>query len=327
MTIWDDTKAFLEQHEADAVAAAVAPVQAELDTANEGIADRDNIITGLQARVTDLQAQLDACQNPTPTPDRGLLVGARGRETDTVSLQQSYNDAVAKLGPLQVTRVFEQPLPATHVPFTPDGVVEIVSFTSATDANIKSFVASARPGTLFCYRHECEKPTLFADGAAWKTAYHAMQAKFHALGAQLGIISAGYQYRSGQRAYDGSFIVADADWYAIDTYRDGSTEASFGAIVPLTDVAEFQRWYGFVKDLGCPLGVTEYGRGTTGATDGQLASAADKRATVLPMDVQYLQGLGFFCLSYWYSNVGPDGRSWAFNDKLSLDNFRALARG
>lgn len=332
MTASQDAAAWLDQYVTDACSAAVAPVQAALDDANAGVKDRDAIIAGLQQRITELQAALDACQaakpTPTPVPDAPtLLVGARAKDSTsgaTVDLRAAFDRAATDLGPLQVTRVFTGALPAKHVPITPDGVVEIVSYKSATDAAMGSFVASMRPGTLLAFHHEPEGPTDYPDGGAFLTAFAAEHARAHKAGTTLGMISGGYQWRAGGRGADGSFLPPNADWYGIDTYRDGSHETGYGEIVPLAQVDEFQRWYAAVKDRGVPLLVTEYGRGTVG--NGEVPSTPAKRAAAIAVDGPYLALLGFTAWCLWYSDYGPDGRSWRFTDADSLAAVRNAPR-
>lgn len=281
----------------------------------------------LQQQIESLTKQLADCQADDTEP-AGLLIGARAKEStsgDPADLIAAFQHAEAVLGPLQITRAFEGALPARHVPVTPDGVVEVVSYKSATAANVRSFVESMRPGTLLAFHHEPEGPNEYDSGAQFVQAFNAEAAKVHDAGAQLGMISGGYQWRAKGRGRDGSFLPDTADWLGFDTYRDGSNETGFGEIVPLASVDEFQAWYAAVKGRGLPLYITEYGRGTVG--NGEVASTPSKRAAAIAADVPYLQGLGVRALILWYSDFGPDGRHWRFTDAASVQAVNAAPRG
>ena len=301
--------------------------QDQIDKAH-AYADRIASVGGsLLSNASYLRKTLDA-MTPDPGPDpASMLVGARAKESSsgaTADLLAGFVHAEADLGPLQVTRAFEGRLPARHTPVTPDGVVEIVSYKSSTAADMASFVASMRPGTLLAFHHEPEGPGEYDNGAQFVAAFDVEAAKAKAAGIGLGMISGGYQWRKGKRGADGSFLPDSAAWLGFDTYRDGSNEVGYGEIVPLTDVDEFQAWYAAVKDRGLPLAVTEYGRGTVG--NGEVASTPDKRAAAITADAPYLAELGFFAWVVWYSNFGPDGRSWRFTDPASLAAMRAVPR-
>lgn len=306
----------------DAALATSTQLKADLASSQE-----DNAT--LRATVADLQTRLDTCLSnnaPEPQPSTSLLIGARAKDSSSSlagDLRAAFDRAQTRLGPLQVTRVFYTSLPTAHTRISPDGVLEIISFKSG--ANLESFLGSLKQGEMIAYHHEPEGD--YATGAdfvaEWDGYYD--RAKKAQPAVQFGMIAGGYQYRSAGKGYDGSFLPDRADWYSIDTYRDGSTENAFGAIVPLTDVAEFQRWYGLVKDRGRPLAVTEYGRGTVGGTE--VASTPLKRRTILPSDIDWLRARGFFAFSLWFSDYGPDRRAWCPTDQEYYAAFSALPRG
>lgn len=286
------------------------------------------IIDDLRAQVADLTQKLEECNKDEPM-QAPMLFGARAKETSTEDvdlLRAAFIHAQDDLGPLRVTRCFKGALPTKYVPITPSGVVEIVSYKSSTATNVASFAASMRPGTMVAYHHEPEGPGEYDTGAQFVNAFQAEAAKWAKVGVSLGMISGGYQWRARGRGRDGSFLppAESVGWYAIDTYRDGSSEDAFGAIVPLTEVDEFQAWFAAVRDRGRDLWVTEYGRGTVGA--GEVASTPRERAAVIPADAEYLTSLGFKGLVIWYSDFGPDGRSWRFTDQASLDAAKSIER-
>lgn len=275
---------------------------------------------------------LPAVTPPAVTPPPvgpGMLIGARGKGPSSQSLTAAFAGAESNLGNLQVTRVFYGTLPAKHARISDPGVLEIISYKgSGGTANLTAFCRSltaAGPAWL-AKHHEPEGPTDYADGAAFLADWQPDYDVAHSLGVTFGMIAGGYQYRAnGGNGFDGSYLPARADFYSIDTYRDGSADSGFGAIVTLDQVAEFQRWYTLVKDRGAPLAVTEYGRGTVG--NGEVASTPQKRVAVLGPDVQWLRDHGFAVFSLWYSNYGPDGRAWCPTDSAWLTAFQALTRG
>lgn len=324
MTHVSDISALIEGYVDDQVAA----VQSVADDFQEQLTAADATIATLQsqaatdaATIADLRAQLAGQPDPPPDPELApastLLIGARAKEA-TGTLAQAFNGADATLGPLKVTRCFEGALPSAHVPITPDGVQEIVSYKSSTAANAASFVASMRPGSLLAFHHEPEAD--YPSGADFVKAFTAEAEKVHAAGGTLGHIAGGYQWRKGKAGADGSFLppVDVCDWYGFDTYRLG-TDNTFNAILPLEQVDEFQRWLGFVKDRGLPLRVTEYGRGIVSASPGADA----KRAAAIAADGPYLAGLGFEAFILWWTNESP-GEDWKFTDQGSIDAFRSL---
>lgn len=254
-----------------------------------------------------------------------LLIGARAKNPSG-SLATAFTDAAARLGPLQVTRVFYGSLPARHIRISPSTVLEIISYkSSAGSANLTSFAKSLTHGEMMTLHHEPEGPTDYASGAQFISAFTTDYNIVHPLGVPFGMIAGAYQYRAKGRGYNGSYIPSTADFYAVDTYRDGSREVGYGAIVPLTQVAEFQRWYSLVQGKGKPLMVTEYGRGTVG--NGEVASTPTKRLAVLPMDIQWLRDHGFSAFALWFSNSGPDGRAWIPTDAGYYTAFNAIVRG
>lgn len=260
-----------------------------------------------------------------------MLIGARYK-SGTTTQSADYATADAAIGPLHETRVFQGTLPSTRAQVTPDGDVDIVSYKNhGTTANFTSYLQSLRPQDRLVFYHEPEGPNDWTSGAAFVAAYVAEYdlAKSIRPDIRFGMISGGFQWRDGNRGADGSFLPpADkVDFYAFDSYRDGSTDASvnpngYGAIVPLQQVSEFQNWLGFVQSRGKPLLVTEYGRGVEGAG---YTWAPAQRANVIPQDAAYLKSLGFQNWMLWWCDLGPDGRSWKFSDQASIDAWRAVA--
>jgi len=200
--------------------------------------------------------------------------------------------------------------------------MEVTSYKTAGSSSLAPFVKSMPAQDMIAFYHEPEGPGDWSSGPAFVAAFNAEYKAAHAANPKVkfGMIAGAYQYRTAGLGYSGSFLPPLADFYAVDTYRDGSTENAFGAIVPLTQVAEFQRWLSLVKGKGKPLMVTEYGRGTVGS--GELATTPAKRASVIAQDLPYLRSLGFMMVSYWYSDFGPDGRAWRFTDQASINAWR-----
>ncbi|MGH3502385.1 MAG: hypothetical protein ACRDQA_16075 [Nocardioidaceae bacterium] len=265
--------------------------------------------------------ELDAIKPPAEAPPT-LVVGAtphRYQEDKAVSLQWA-NDLI---GPLGAVRAFERDLPATWEPINPDlpDIQEIISYKSATDANIESFVASMRPGDLLCYFHEPEND-FGGVGADFVAAWTAQQGRVAAAGGDLGMIAMSYQYAGGRNGQDGSFL-PPADlcaWYGVDDYAGGAPEGDYGHIVPLSeDTGQFNGWYQLVKNLGRPLLFTEYGRGVRDRDP----IATQQRLDVLPQDHQWLTEQGFTHWLYWYEDgqggTPGSGGLWVFNDQESID--------
>lgn len=255
-------------------------------------------------------------------PDH-MLVGGRSRTTrggGHDALAQQFKSGSQVAGPWEVTRTFHNRLPRTEQPITPDGVVEITSYKQQ-QSNLASFVKSMRPQDLIAWWHEPEgdniSPGWYRENFVkeYRTAHAARS------DVKFGMISGGYQWRDGKRGSTGDFLPpkGSVDWLGFDTYRTG-TDNNFNAIVPLSQMQEFQNWYAKAKTYDVPLYITEYGRGLAG--DPQ---AAVKRAAVLPQDYAYLKSLHFAGLVAWYSNVGPDGRDWRFTDPASLAAWKAIA--
>ncbi|CAN5671237.1 hypothetical protein BH11MYX1_BH11MYX1_03470 [soil metagenome] len=263
---------------------------------------------------------------------RVLQFGARvmsARGESPGELRRDFASAQADLGPLTSTRAFQVTLPPNQSErVSPSADIEITSYKTQHSSTLAAFVKSMEPQDMLAFYHEPEGPDDWASGAAYVAAFEAECRAAHRArpDVKFGMIAGGYQYHVGKRGYSGSYLPTNCiDFYAFDTYRDGSRETGSGSIEPLADVAEFQRWYSLVKDRGKPLLVTEYGRGTVG--NGELASTPHKRAQVIPQDAAWLRSKKFVIWNLWYSDFGPDGRAWRFTDQASIDAWQNAAQG
>ena len=266
-----------------------------------------------------------------PPPPATMAVRARcvaSSSSTVASLRADFlNDSQTIGRPLTMTRAFYGGvLPVDQSKrVSPPTAMEVTSYKGQNASSLALFVRSMQPQDRLGFYHEPEGPGDWNTGADFVTAftseYHAAHAARSSV--KFGMIAGAYQYRTAGRGYDGSFLPDPSvcDFYACDTYRDGSTENAFGAIDPLSQVEEFMRWYNLVKDRGRPLLVTEYGRGTVGS--GEVASTPTKRAAVIPADLAWLAAHGFAGISLWYSDFGPDGRKWRFTDQPSINAWHA----
>lgn len=265
---------------------------------------------------------------PAGAADRShLLIGGRakfpGTGGGTDRLAAAFERGSQLAGPWEITRTFHRTLPEVEHPITPDGVVEIASYKTP-QSNLASFVKSMRPQDLIAWWHEPEGPRDGWAPADYRTQFVQEYKTAHEANpdVKFGQISGGYQWRAGNRGAGGGYLPpkGSVDWLGFDTYRTG-TDDHVNAIVPLRQLPEFQAWYKKAKTYDVPLYITEYGRGVTG-----VPGAAAKRAAVLPQDVAYLKQLGFSGIVVWYSNEGPNSKSWRFTDEPSLKALRSLAR-
>ena len=295
--------------------------------------DRDARHTAEMDAIAALSAKIDALTAPTepaPEPTPTLTIGATAHRLDEPK-PDSTRWANGLIGPIGATRVFETDLPATWEPMCPDlpDMQEIISYKSATAANVASYVASMRPGDLLCFHHEPEGPNDYADGAAFVAAWNEQHAMVEAAGGQLGMTAGSYQYRSGGRGADGSFLPdpAKCAWYSVDDYQGGGADGEYGHIDSYASGAngQFWGWYNLVKDLGRPLLVTEYGRGSRD----REPYATEQRLAVIPQDEAWLTAAGFTHWIYWYEDsqngVPEPGKQWVFDDQESIDLWAGLA--
>ncbi|MGH3448738.1 MAG: hypothetical protein ACRDP4_14055 [Nocardioidaceae bacterium] len=265
---------------------------------------------------------------PDQPPASPLVVGATAHryQEDKIVSTRWANDLI---GPLGATRIFERDLPATWVPLCPDlpDMQEIISYKSATQANIESYVASMRPGDLLCYFHEPEND-FGGVGADFVAAWTAQQEMVGSAGGELGMIAMSYQYAGGRNGQDGSFL-PPADlcaWYGVDDYEGGAAKGDYGHIAPLSeDDGQFNNWYQLVKALGRPLLITEYGRGTRD----REPYATQQRLDVIPQDEQWLIDNGFSHWLYWFEDgqggIPGSGGQWIFDDQASIDLWASLS--
>lgn len=247
---------------------------------------------------------------------RTLVVGARAKDTSFVTMDQA-------IGPVAATRWFSPGtgvLPAKFIrqyagSSIATGVDVWASYNSASEANLRSYVASADPGTKMVLHHEPEGD--FSSGKAY-TAWFTSQAKIiHAVNPSMPVVhaAAAYGYRVNGEGYDCSYVPKDADIYTIDTYRRKLPD-----MVPLSKDDRFQRW------LSClpadkPMGITEYGRGLV--TTDKATNA--KRAELIKEDAAYLRSLGRAVVwMYWWTSGGAG--NWRFTDQASIDAWGAAAQ-
>lgn len=280
-------------------------------------------ITDLQAQVTDLQAQLADCQAshepppPADPPKTTLVVGARAKDTD-------YPTMASTIGPIGASRWFSPGsgvLPATFTrryagtEIAP-GVDVWASFNSASEADLRSYVASADDGTKMVLHHEPEGD--FSSGAEY-VAWFVQQAQIiHGQRPTMPTVHAAamYEYRANGVGVDGSYVPPPehCDIYTIDSYRRHLPD-----MVPLEQDDRVQRWLALVPD-DKPIGITEYGRGLIG--DGPETDA--KRAELIATDAAYLRSLGrVVTWQYWWTS-GAAG-NWRFTDQASVDAWRTVA--
>lgn len=259
-----------------------------------------------------------------------MLVGGRTKSAanrTNAELRADFAAMNATLGPLAMTRAFEQTLPAAWASVSAPGVAEFVSYKNNGGlANFTSFLGSVPANTRMIYYHEPEGPTDWPSGADFVAAFTAEYDMAKSIRPEIpfGMVAGGFQYRnSTKNGWDGSYLppANKVDFYAFDTYRDNTN--TFGEIVPLAQVVEFQRWLSFVQARGKALYITEYGRGVVGA--GEMAGTADLRAATMTADYAYLTSLGVRGWMYWYCDFGPDGRPWKFTDQASIDAWSAIA--
>lgn len=274
-----------------------------------------------------------------------LLIGARSRsKTGTEASDYAYGESV--LGPLQITR--------TYYPGAVGGTYDkrlspgdMISFkglpanNSAGNASLQAFLDSLSPGDRLLYHHEPEgfvtidgvKTPEYASGADYVAEFTTVANRIHALkpDAKVGHSAGGFQYSSKGRGYDGSFIPPPTvcDFYGFDSYQDSTSATGYGSIKPIQDDARFARWYSLVEPYhrlnGKELHINEYGRGVVGLNE--VSDTPARRAAVIPLDYAWLKAAGFVRWSYWFSNVGPDGRQWQFTDAASMSAWSALPRG
>lgn len=267
-----------------------------------------------------------ALRPDTPGP-AVMRVGGRAKFPDTrgghAQLAAAFQRGSALAGPWDITRTFHRTLPTRERAITPDGVVEIASYKTP-QRNVASYVKSMRPQDMLAWWHEPEGSRDGWEPGAYRAQFVKEYNTAHAANpiVKFGQISGGYQWRAGNRGADGAFLPpkGSVDWLGFDTYRTG-TDDKFNAIVPLAKVGEFQAWYKKAQTYDVPLYITEYGRGIVG-----VPGAAARRAAVIPEDFTYLKSLGFAGMIAWYSDEGPDSRSWRFTDGASIEALRSISR-
>ncbi|MEO7061878.1 MAG: hypothetical protein ABI083_19355, partial [Lapillicoccus sp.] len=140
---------------------------------------------------------------------------------------------------------------------------------------------------------------------------------------KFGMISGGFQWRTGNRAAGGGFLPpkGQVDWLGFDTYRTGASPKNL--VQPLSKVAEFQNWYAIAKTYDVPLYITEYGRG-----NGTVPAGEALRPSVIRDDFTYLTAQHFAGWVFWYPNRGGDSApgDWRFTDPPSVAAMRWAAR-
>ncbi len=253
-----------------------------------------------------------------------LRVGARVRTVGSTGpeLASSFRNASAAKGPWDITRAFYGTLPTSEQPITPKGGVDVVSYKTP-QKNLAAYVATMRKQDLITWHHEPEGPKDGFTPAGYRNAFVKEYAAAHQARASVkfGMISGGFQWREGNPGYGGGFLPpkGSVDWLGFDSYRTGA--GARNAVVPLTQVAEFQSWYAIAKTYGVPLYVTEYGRGST-----TVPGSGDQRPSVIRADHDYLTANNFAGWIFWYPENGID-KQWYFTDSSSLAALRSVSTG
>lgn len=252
---------------------------------------------------------------------QALVMGARAKDT-------SFGVMDSTIGPVDASRWFSggsnATLPSTFTrkyagTAIPASADVWASFNTATDANLRSYVTSADPGTKMVLHHEPEGD--FSSGAAYVSWFDRERAVIKAANPNMPVVhaAAAYGYRANGEGADCSYVPKDADIYTIDTYRRTAAD-----MVPLAQDDRFQRWLSCVP-AGKPIGITEYGRGVAPFTSQMNAL----RAANIAKDATYLRsnpaGHKAVVWMYWWTSGGAG--NWRFTDQASINAWSAAAKG
>lgn len=277
-TFGEDLDAFLAQHESDAIDAATKPLEADLADARAAlqesqvdVADRDNIIAGLNQRITALQADLDACRGgqpappePQPEPAAKTLFGVSAPKPENVAAARANGYATFR-------RFYPAGLPKT---WSADGVLAlaqpgdtwILSHKTATDAQVHDFLTTVPKGVaVWMARHHEPENDLGKDWtaekvSAFKTAYRAAQMSHakavQAAGHKAALILMGYTSEKGSGRDYRDWYAPEVDAIFWDAYNSGNKKTP---PVFETPAHIIEGILAIAKATGKPWGVTETG--------------------------------------------------------------------
>lgn len=253
------------------------------------------------------------------------LLGARGGPTNALSL---FNTANSTIGPLNCTKLFYSTvLPTTYVGSIestyPVGVTPVVCYKTM-NTNVAAYVNSVTRPVWLVYHQEPEGD--YPLGSTFVSEFNTQSALIRAQGNPLVKVvccSAGFPYRAAGTAdvLAGNYIppASSVDYYCKDVYQD---QGSLYPTAGLSNYPIWTNWYSFVSGSGKPIGITEYGIGSTG-------SNAD-RNTRIQQDCAYLRASipSLAMWQYWWSNVGTDpATTYQFTDTATIATWQGIEAG
>ena len=234
----------------------LAQVQAELDAAKQQVADRNDLITALQQRIADLEAQLRPATAATvfgvSTNSQAALTAAKARGWSGYrifypgALPASWG-ADARLAALQA------------------GDVVVVSAKDMSPGSVAAF-PKGKPDGVICYlswHHEPENDAL--DKAAYRSTWATLGPAIRAAGCIPMLILMGWTASPGSgRDYRDWYSAGAVDAIGWDAYNPGNKNTLYTDPSKIT--ADLQR---IAAETGLPWGITETGAKDFGVVDGQ----------------------------------------------------------
>jgi hypothetical protein len=293
----DDVTAEIEAYTAGQVAAAEAPLLAQVAQLEQQLAaDQHAMEFGAYNAVGgDTAAALAALVGPSGL---GKVVRRRSFSTGLVpwAKHSASGDAAAGLTSF-----------ASVKPPTVNGAYDIPGVITGTyDARIDGFVGPAPAGSLLTMLHEPENNTTADEFAPMIKHFGDLCDMEH----EVGYVAMEYQWSA---AGNGNWVgyskldPADlgVDFLAIDVY---GLYFNIGpaAGTPLVKMQGFSRWYQWAQSTGLPLRVAELGIMRTGQDNaGAVHTFTDQqRADWLDDALSFLTTAGFVSVSYWHSDTG-----------------------
>ena len=252
-----------------------------------------------------------------PAASTSIFIGARAQD-------ESFATVNSQTGPVKVTRLFYSgSLPKTfNRQGIPAGVKLIISYKTP-DTGVAAYAKSIPAGqdVELAYHHEPEGD--YPSGATFVAEFNRQAGLIHAANRAIPVafIAGMYQYKSGLHGYDGSFIPTAQDRSYADSYLPTAA-----LIVPAQTEVRLTRYRALLASKGKTWdGFTEYGRGVIrdGAAFDQ--AVATKRASVIPIDAQWLATTQARVWAYWYTTDLGSGDQWRFTDAASLNAWRTVA--